>query len=289
MARTPDTLTELAQMPASSEMLARAAATVLRRPRGEPQLPRDGARLRGVNVDAAKLQRYRQVCGLPDADTLPLTYPHLLGQNLQMWLMARPGFPLPLLGLVHLANRFEQARPISVDRKLDVAVRLSASRRSDRGLEFDFVTRVDSGRVHLWEGISTYLFRLPRQTAKPREKVAPPVPPRLDRQQSLAAPADTGRRYAAVSGDYNPIHLYPLTARLFGFPRAIAHGMWTAPRCLGLLQAVHPVEVSRLDVRFRQPLLLPAQAELRSRAHDGGVEFLLVGRDDRLHVEGSLG
>src|SRR6266487_1403229 len=44
-------------------------------------------------------------------------------------------------------------------------------------------------------------------------------------------PADLGRRYAAVSGDRNPIHLYRLTAWLFGFRRPIAHGMWAAARC----------------------------------------------------------
>ena len=45
-------------------------------------------------------------------------------------------------------------------------------------------------------------------------------------------PGDLGRRYAAVSGDRNPIHLYALTAKAFGFPRQIAHGMWSKARCL---------------------------------------------------------
>ena len=51
---------------------------------------------------------------------------------------------------------------------------------------------------------------------------------------------DIGRRYGAVSGDRNPIHLYPLTARLFGFRRAIAHGMWTKARCLAALEGRLP-------------------------------------------------
>ena len=49
-------------------------------------------------------------------------------------------------------------------------------------------------------------------------------------------PADLGRRYAAVSGDHNPIHLYPLTAKAFGFPRQIAHGMWTKARCVAAME-----------------------------------------------------
>ena len=38
-----------------------------------------------------------------------------------------------------------------------------------------------------------------------------------------------------MSGDVNPIHLHALTARAMGFPRAIAHGMWTYARTLAPL------------------------------------------------------
>ena len=65
---------------------------------------------------------------------------------------------------------------------------------------------------------------------------------RLDRSTQPPAtgttwrlPGDLGRRYAAVSGDHNPIHLYPLTAKAFGFPRQIAHGMWSKARCVAAL------------------------------------------------------
>ena len=43
-------------------------------------------------------------------------------------------------------------------------------------------------------------------------------------------PAGAGRRYARVSGDYNPIHLWPWTARPFGFRAPILHGYATAAR-----------------------------------------------------------
>lgn len=270
-------------------MLARAATTALRRPKGVPELPRDGVRVRKVAADADKLEAYREVCDLDSAETLPLTYPHVCAGALHLWLLARPGFPLPMLGLVHLANRFEQAKPIAVDRALDYTVRLDTAQRTERGLEFELVTTAKAGRVHLWEGVSTYLYRMPQESAKPRDKAAPPAPPRLDRQQQLAVPANIGRRYAAVSGDYNPIHLHPLSAKLFGFPRAIAHGMWSAARCLALIESAYAVTPGKMQIRFRQPLLLPAQTELRSCEKGKRVEFLLVGKGDRLHLDGTLG
>ena len=50
-------------------------------------------------------------------------------------------------------------------------------------------------------------------------------------------PASASRAYAAVSGDVNPIHMSALTAKAFGFPRAIAHGMYTAARALSEYEA----------------------------------------------------
>ena len=58
-------------------------------------------------------------------------------------------------------------------------------------------------------------------------------------------PGDLGRRYAAVSGDRNPIHLYPLTAKALGFPRQIAHGMWSLARCVAALENRLPDAVTR--------------------------------------------
>lgn len=278
---------ELPELPNGAVMLARAGATALRRPKGEPSLPRNSVTVRGLAVEPDKLRAYCQVCGSTPGDSLPLTYPHVRAEALQLWLMAQPDFPLPMLGLVHLANHFEQSAPIAVERKLDYTVRLDSTERTDRGLEFGVVTTAADGSNELWQGVSTYLFRMRRSGPKPEKKTPPPLPA-LDLQQTLPVPEDTGRRYAAVSGDYNPIHLHALSAKLFGFPRAIAHGMWSAARCLAMLETAHSLSSSSMQLRFRQPLLLPATTELRSRTEGGKVEFLLVGKQDRLHMDGTL-
>jgi acyl dehydratase len=87
-------------------------------------------------------------------------------------------------------------------------------------------------------------------------------------------PADLGRRYARVSGDHNPIHLYALTAKLFGFPRQIAHGTWSMARCVGALENRLPDRV-RVDVAYRLPILLPGPVALGSRRTDAGYAFSL--------------
>ncbi|MFD6549556.1 MaoC/PaaZ C-terminal domain-containing protein [Streptomyces sp. NPDC058398] len=91
---------------------------------------------------------------------------------------------------------------------------------------------------------------------------------------------DVGRRYGAVSGDRNPIHLHPLTARLFGFPRAIAHGMWTVARCLA---EYGPGQVAEVRAEFRAPVLLPGAVTYAAR----GASFELRS-GDRLHLTGDV-
>ena len=97
-------------------------------------------------------------------------------------------------------------------------------------------------------------------------------------------PADIGRRYGAVSGDRNPIHLHDLTAKPFGFPRAIAHGMWTKARALAALGARVP-DAFTTEVRFAKPLLLPGKVAFATE----GERFAV--RDERKgtpHLHGTI-
>ena len=88
-------------------------------------------------------------------------------------------------------------------------------------------------------------------------------------------PDDLGRRYAAVSGDHNPIHMHGLTAKAFGFPRAIVHGMWTKARCLASLRLPDAYAV---DVRFKKPILLPSKVTFGETENRFAVHSHLEGR-----------
>jgi acyl dehydratase len=117
-----------------------------------------------------------------------------------------------------------------------------------------------------------------------------PEVPDVDGQASAVwrVGKDTGRRYAAVSGDVNPIHLNPLTAKAFGFPRAIAHGMWTAARAVAALQGRVP-DAATHEVLFRKPLLLPSTVELVTRpAGDGWGLAVRDRRKGEAHLVGSV-
>ncbi|WP_232661533.1 MaoC family dehydratase [Pseudonocardia sp. TRM90224] len=221
--------------------------------------------MRSVPVDRAHLAAYARVCGFAVGDVLPLTYPHVLAFPLQVELMASRAFPLPLPGLVHVRNTITARRRIDAAEELDVRVHAERLRAHPKGAQVDLVAEIAAGGEPVWHGRSTYLAR--GASAPDSDKFEPPLPSGIEDGPAVATwlvDAGTGRRYAAVSGDVNPIHLHPLTAKAFGFPRAIAHGMWTAAHALAALQG-RTADAATYDVAFAKPLLLPSIVELRTR------------------------
>ncbi|WP_411093299.1 MaoC/PaaZ C-terminal domain-containing protein [Streptomyces sp. 049-1] len=282
------TTTTLTGPPALAPLLARGALlSPLKRPRPDADFPRTRLVLPGLRVDLARLAAYERVCGFPTgADALPVTYPHVLGFPSAMRLMSGRDFPLPLLGLVHtsIAVTRYAAMPATAAYELTTYVQGLAPHR--RGTEATVATEVRADGEVVWESRSTYLARHGSAKASGPEHASPtpasgPAPLPTHREWRLAG--DVGRRYGAASGDRNPIHLHPLTARLFGFPRAIAHGMWTVARCL----AEHGTpDATVVRAEFRAPVLLPGTV---SYGAEGGRFELRGDSGRRLHLSGEAG
>ncbi|MEU9633566.1 MaoC family dehydratase [Streptomyces tendae] len=287
MTTAAPTTSTLTGVPALAPLLARGALlSPLRRPRPDADFPRTRLVLPGLRVDLARLAAYERACGFATgADALPVTYPHVLGFPLAMRLMSGRDFPLPLLGLVHTSIGITRrtALPSTAEYELTVYVEGLAPHR--RGTEATVVTEIRTGGDLVWESRSTYLARH-RTTARPPAAGEAPAGERepLPARAEWHLAGDVGRRYGAASGDRNPIHLHPLTARLFGFPRAIAHGMWTVARCL----AEHGTpDAAVVRAQFRAPVLLPGTVAYG--AEDGRFELRGGDGGRRLHLSGEVG
>jgi acyl dehydratase len=228
-----------------------------------------------VVVDRERLAAYDRVCKFPLRDGLPATYPHMLAFPLHLSLMTDPSFPFPALGLVHIANRIVQHRPIGADERLDLRVWATALEPHPRGTRFTLRSEARVGDELVWEESSTILKRGEPSPGAPVER-EPPADEQLPVTATWRLPADLGRRYGSVSGDLNPIHIHPLTAKLFGFPTAIAHGMWTKARCLAALDPRLPDRFT-VDVSFKKPILLPATVEFSEREDSAGIRFAVRG------------
>lgn len=239
-----------------AQALGRMAQTVMTT-RQPTTLPAVRYAVDDVATDRDQLAEYQHLLGEPGTDVLPAGYVHVLAFPVAVAVMARADFPLPLLGMVHLANDVEQRAPLRLGDRLAVRAWAEDLRLHRAGTQVDLVTEVDRDGETVWRGVSTYLAKgrtvAGAAAAEPGERDVPALPP-VAGQWRLRP--DVGRRYAAVSGDRNPIHTSALGAKLFGFPRAIAHGMYTAARALATV-GVARGDAFRWTVEFGKPVLLP--------------------------------
>lgn len=240
-------------------------------------------------IDQSNLADYRQVCGFRNDGKVPPTYFAVLSQTLQMNMMAKEDFPFAMLGLIHIHNSVTQYRPIYDSETARLSVSLGNLLPHDKGQQFDFITQVFIDDVLVWEGVSTYLSR--QKTAKSNSPTPKPAPALASYDTLLAdieVPEDLGRRYAFVSGDFNLIHLHPLSARAFGYPKAIAHGMWSKAKVLSTLPLPDKFTCT---VSFKLPIFLPSQVVLMTNLQSNGVDFGVFDKDDdnkKPHLIGQL-
>ena len=247
-------------------------------------LPDSGLRC-WVDVDPKRLDAYRKVCGFADNGLLPPTYPHVLAFALQMQLLTAKAFPFPLLGLIHLSNRIRVLRPMGGVNRVRVSVQVQNLQPHAKGATFDVVTTLDDQLGPLWEAESQMLCRGVKLDGEPVEEVLDSTLP-LTEVTHWKAPSDIGRHYAKVSGDYNPIHLSAASAKLFGFPSAIAHGLWNKARTLAALADHLPAANVEIHVQFKKPVRLPSEVTLLASAAGSSGDLQLLGTGDLEHMKG---
>nr|WP_288916472.1 MaoC/PaaZ C-terminal domain-containing protein [uncultured Pseudomonas sp.] len=273
---------EVNAAPGMSSLYVKAAT---RRKVTGKTLPQDGLR-QVIQVDPQRLAAYRKVCGFAENGLLPPTYPHVLAFALQMQLLTARDFPFPLLGLIHLSNRIRILRPMGGVSQVQARVNVQNLQAHPKGAVFDLVTRIDDQLEPLWEAESQMLCKGVQLDGALVEEPLQEIQA-LTEVAHWTAPADIGRQYAKVSGDYNPIHLSGLSARLFGFPTAIAHGLWNKARTLAALDEHLPDANVEIDVTFKKPVRLPSEVTLLASAAGSSGDLRLIGSGELEHMVGS--
>jgi hypothetical protein len=272
---SPSDDTPRGSLPRYPVSLARAVAPWKRAASATTVLPESQAAVTGWWPDRQKLSAYRSV--VASVAELPIAYPQLPIMALHIDLLSQWSFPIRALGLVHQGTVIDVLGDLPLGEPWDVRAEVSQGRHVRAGLEFDVSGEVSVGGALCWRSTSIYLSR--SRSAGGAEESAVP---RLDSSGTWEAEVPipvaegTGREFARVSGDVNPIHLHALPAKALGFPRAIVHGWWTTGRATAELGVDAAVPGRRLEVAFRRPILLPSTPILCSRpGADGGVEFAL--------------
>jgi acyl dehydratase len=260
---------------------------------GDERLPIIGRSTGPVKLQPAWLAAYRALIGLPDEPAvLPPLDLQVAAAPLHLEILADRQFPFRAMGLVHLSQRVDQSVAVMPGSVLQLEAFTGRCSQGRRGLQFELITEARREGRLVWRGISVVLVRPRKGDSAPADgpvlgtSVLPPSGGAWSSLGRLTAPEDTGRRYARIAGDWNPIHQRAWLARRFGFDRAIVHGTWTLARAMAA--AGWPQhEAYSLHANFRKPVLLPSTLSLwtqqtpsvqalRVTDEDGDTEHLVL-------------
>jgi acyl dehydratase len=273
--------------PSLTKLYAKAAVTGPLH-RGGDALPDSVYTLADQAIDGDHLSAYEQVCGFRVTDELPPTYLHILAFPLSVALMTERAFPFPLIGAVHVNNTITVHRPVFAHEKPSLEVRVADLRPHPAGRQFDLLATATIDGEQVWTGRSTYLRRGKPAEGTGEKKARTTATPEPAGVTRIKVPGDIGRRYGTVSGDRNPIHLHSMTAKAFGFPSAIAHGMWLKARTLAALEGRLP-DAFTVDVAFKTPVLLPSAITVSTpRTETGYALDVRNAKNGKPHLSGSV-
>lgn len=186
-----------------------------------------------------------------------------LGLSQHVEVLTSKASPFPLMGLVHTDNAIVQHKTL-LQGNLTIRCYFGAIRTCSRGVSADVILDV-SQEGRLCQTItSTYLYRVISDVLpeKRNNEVALSKQGETDaplQDTSVAFSASAGRQYARLSGDYNPIHLYGWSAKLFGFRQAIAHGTNVLARCVSAMSHAPELTSDAFSITnaFHYPVPLP--------------------------------
>jgi hypothetical protein len=251
------------------------------------QLPDEVFEKKNFKIDIDHLNAYRELCGFVNQLDVPAPYLHLPAFDMQLSLLTHPEFPYASMGMVHLSNTIKVYNSISETDVLDYAVKFLERKEHPKGVVLPMLTTVKRGEELVWEEVSEFLKIYPK--AEKSKKTSEEEDWQNADELYWFFPDGLGRKYALISGDFNPIHLYDFTARFFGFKKAIVHGMFTKARAVASLADFMPEAPYTLQVSFKLPLYLPEKVTLKYIKTDQKLLFKAVSaQDERPFLEGMI-
>ena len=242
----------------------------------EQFIPKFRASVAELRIEKKHLAKYREVCGIQTGPHVPLAYPQTLAGGLIGAVLTHKKFPKSILGLVHVKQHFEVHDFISEEHILNLQVKTGEQRTNKQSVEIEIITHCSTqGRLCI-NSTATLLFRSKKNRRKERTRSTDCPEQPADQIEEWSIPAHVGRRYASVSGDYNPIHLNRWSARLLGFKAPIAHGMWSAARCMEAIDSVLPSPPYSVTIDFKRPIFIPTQVRFARYGNNADQIFALL-------------
>lgn len=276
---------ELESLPKTASLYPRLATTLFKKGKGE--LPDITIHLAKNTIDAAALKKYNAVCGFDNNTTVPSSYLHAYVFPIHTYLLSQPDIPFPLPGLIHFANSIKQHRPLMLGEEFSVTCKTGNLIAHEKGQAFEVLSYAEVNGKRIWEDESIYLYKGKEGVGNILEWRQPALNENCIKE-SWSLHNNLGIEYAIASGDFNPIHLHPLSAKLFGFNRHIIHGMWSVGKIISIFEK-RMTESYVMTASFKVPIYLPASIIFRHEKTDSGFDFdIMDNTQEKPHLKGFI-
>lgn len=274
------------QLPSLSRMLL---PTIFSMGRGV-KIAREGINLKRsfteVSLDSRAMQAFADFLG--SENRAPLSYLYCLAQRAQIAVMLDKKFSIALPGMVHLENVLEEIAPWSPEKYFHIEVNIQVAYKTEGSL-------IPKCQVDFFQGgnkvvacSSVYMARRKsKNSGKKQEKISPVFPEATLKQQWDIA-GNTGRGYAKVSGDSNPIHTMGFFAKLMGFKRPIAHGWYSVARAVIEAEKHLQKPIRKIEVAFKSPVFLPSKQDFALFEGEDNTAFSVHNSAGKLVLHGKL-
>jgi hypothetical protein len=277
--------TQLQKMPNTLELYSRIAMSAMKKPK--PFLPNLEVKIENLRVTEKEISAYNKLCGFGISTTVPSTYLFVKTFSLKTYLMSSLEMPFPVLGSIHFANKIKQIEPLLYNEPFSVTCRTGNLIAHKKGQAFEINTSVEAGGRVIWEETMVSLCKGKEGLGEVLDWDIEDIGDNFEKK-IWNFEENLGLKYAQASGDFNPIHLIPITAKLFGFKRHIMHGMYTAGKVLAQFPKVlnQPHEFA---VSFKTPIFLPSTVVFRNTEKDKNITLDVVDKkEEQPHLKGFI-
>lgn len=239
----------------------------------QTKLPGLETKVEGIRIDGQRLASYQKMCGFRPSSMVPISFYFVLSQPVMLSLFGDKRFPHRIPGLLQVSSRIKHFGATHAGEVFDIHTRVGNGNIAKSGHYFDVTSDIFVADRLVCQCINKFVAG--HKTTKTDAGSIPPFKSSL-LQPTMAhwtLPKNAGLAYAKVSGDFNPIHLHPWTARLFGFTQPVAHGMYLLAKVSAHLEQQMHEQCGIMTMKFKRPVLLPADVHLATEAIDKGIRF----------------
>ncbi|MEW6998153.1 MaoC/PaaZ C-terminal domain-containing protein [Colwelliaceae bacterium BS250] len=174
-----------------------------------------------IMLPRPKTFAFKKLFNIKPCNELPLSFAFIAAFPCLINTFASKEFITSPIGLIHLSAEFTRHQQINYREKITVKIKVEHAGTHPKGVLLKITSELIQNDLLCIKNTNVML-----QVKSGGKNAKNAIVKQFKASDSSTINQQTLWRYARASGDYNPIHLSSLLAKIFGMRTAIVHGMY---------------------------------------------------------------